>query len=159
MHEIRQKLVQEIESSLWICTHGCGDPPPPHPAVDCISSLSLSTGELSPKGLLLRRPAVSSGARSEERAEQLLHFWTDAGEASLLYVCTTQKQASKVFQTETAKCVKNISTLLLYCVLFERRGCFYRLVFCCFFTIPHMKVRIRRLFPNKVPSGLLSRSN
>lgn len=52
----------------------------PHPCcgLHLITHLLL---QASPRGLHLRCPAVSSGAPSEESAEQLLHFWSHAGES------------------------------------------------------------------------------
>lgn len=59
MNALRQKLVQELESSLWICTHGCEDPPTPHPHPLCCG-LHLITQPLQRRTCPHRTPSQAS---------------------------------------------------------------------------------------------------
>lgn len=112
--DMHTRLWRPPPSLLWTASHHSASP-----VANFLPKDSFSGVQLCPQVL---------GVKKEQS-----NYSISGPISSLLYVCTwTQKQASKVFQTETAKCVKNISTLLLYCVLFERRV-FYRLFFFVFF--------------------------
>lgn len=90
------------------------------PAAACISSFSLSSSELSPRGLRLRCPAASSGARSEERAITPLLDWSWR-EPACLALDSKRHFWEGFFRQKRQKCVKNILTLLPYCAFWKAR--------------------------------------
>lgn len=146
MHErTSPRLSSDMHTRLWRTSP---------PAAGCFSSLSFSCSELSPRGLRLRCPAVSSGAQSEKSAAQSFRFWSDSQHTLRFVYARTQTYApERVSQT---KCVKNVLTFaaVLCC-----EGVFSDCFLLLFFSFSTWKSELGGCFTNMVPSGLLSRAN